>query len=206
VDAAVNVFAHDCGDLFRDQEIQAAFIQHALDRDQRGRLREAEEERLAAVRKSDRLNEREKLEALSKALFLACAERKLPITSVGVASKRQTLLIDLPAITERPLLDATLRNSISEFSHYAILAQAIFGSLSLRYAVHAQTDSGILNVLLDGQLLQEYAEEKAGLLDLLHEAVVTLAGHAVSIKVDFDAVETAESQHLGQHFPRKRRP
>jgi hypothetical protein len=116
------------------------------------------------------------------------------------------LLIDLPAITEHPLSDASLRSSIQGFCRYAILSQTIFGSIFSRYGVHAQTESGSLNVVLDRQILQEYADEKAGLLDLLHEAAVTLAGHAVSTTVDFDAVQTAESQHLGQHFPRKHRP
>lgn len=147
VDVAVNTFGLDCQALFQDWETYAAFVQHALTPEERQRFHSKKNSTLAAIRKSAHMSEGEKLEGLSPVLFLECGKRELPITRV-LASKEGMLLLDLPAIAEQPLADSTLESSIQTFCRYAILAESIFGEMFPRYAVHAQTDSGELNVVL----------------------------------------------------------
>ncbi len=206
VDAAVTVFGLDCRDAIEDKEIEPAFILHVLNNEERRGIRATQEARLAAVRNSEDMSENEKIEALSRILFLACGERGLPISAVRIASEADVLCVVLPKITEQPLSDTALRKCILGFVRYAVLAETVFGSMFSKYATLAATESGYLSVVLGSQLLHEYGEEEAGLVDLLHEAVVTLGDTTVTIDVDFDAVREAETQHLGLHFPRKRRP
>jgi hypothetical protein len=56
-----------------------------------------------------------------------------------------------------------------------------------------------------GKDLDDYAEEKAGLLDLLHDSKWFLQGQPLAIEVDFHAVEQAELTSAQEPFPRRTR-
>ncbi len=60
-----------------------------------------------------------------------------------------------------------------------------------------------LSATLQGSLLDEYAEEKAGIVDLLNDSAFAIAGAEIDIKVDFDRLKQTEIESLGPQFPRK---
>jgi hypothetical protein len=60
-------------------------------------------------------------------------------------------------------------------------------------------------VRIKGKDLDEYIEERAGLVDLLNDSKWTLEGQPLGIHVDFKAIEQAEQASPKEPFPRKLR-
>jgi hypothetical protein len=54
--------------------------------------------------------------------------------------------------------------------------------------------------------LVNYADEQAGLLDLINDAVWWMEGEPIDVRVDFEAVKSAEDATAQQPHPRKTRP
>lgn len=94
-----------------------------------------------------------------------------------------------------------------ELSRYAILAEAVYGSIAHTYITRETHEDGneqVVSVLRQDPL-HEYNDQIAGLLDLLHEAVVRVNGTTMRLSVDFEEVSKQERTSLAETFPRRDR-
>jgi hypothetical protein len=208
IDAAVNIFGVDCGELLlNDEDVKSEFIQRALTLDQRARLREPTDDLMKRIRDDKELTISRRIELLSQILLYNCAKRNMPVRAIRVSSERRIVMVEIPDQHMDLSNDEVLRNAVVECSHYSILARTIFGSDFEQYVVRAVSESSqsSLIVTLAGKLLEEYIEEQAGLYDLLHEADVYLGDHKVVMSVDFEKLAASERRSLDRQFPRKAR-
>lgn len=209
IDAAVNVFGVDCGELMlKDEDVKSEFMQRALTPERRAELRAPFEDLMQRIRDDKNLTDNKRFELLSQVLLYNCAKKKMPVHGIRVSTEKRTVMVELPD-PQNDLSDhEVLRNAVMEYSHYAILARSVFGPDFERFAVRTVLESGQprLTIVLAGKLLEQYIEERAGLCDLLHEADVRLNGNKIVISVAFDKVAEMERKSLDRSFPRKARP
>ena len=118
-------------------------------------------------------------------------------------------MVEVPATAIDLNDDQQIRDRALEITRYAVLARSVFGEMY--DPVHVvETDETRkrrqLAVKISGEDLDEYIEERAGLLDLLYDSNWTLQGQPLGIQVDFNSVEQAELASAKEPFPRKVRP
>jgi hypothetical protein len=209
VDAAVNVFGVDCSDLIlNDEDVNSEFIQQALTPEQRAKLRATFEELTGQIREDRNLTPEERVKLLAEILLYNYAKREMAVNGIGVSNERRDVLVDIPDPQKDLSNDEALRDAVIDCGRYAILARSVFGADFDRYAVRrlSEKDQPRLMTVHSGKLLDEYIQERAGLLDLLHEADVRLDGKKIVFSVDFEKLAAAERQSLDRSFPRKNRP
>lgn len=209
IDAAVNVFGVDCGEiLLKDEDVKAEIIQRVFTPQQRAELRGRFDGLVEKIRNGKDLTANQQFELLSQMLIYNYAKRKMPVRGIRISSESQMVMVEIPDQQKDLSNDKVLRDAVLECSHYCILARTVFGSDFERYVARTVLESGQprLTVILAGKLLQEYVEELAGLHDLLHESDVRLDGNKVVISVDFEQLSELEKQSLDRRFPRKPRP
>lgn len=148
---------------------------------------------------------KKRFELLSAVLLHNCAHREMPVHGVGISSERRTVVVEIPESQEDLVRDEALLDAVMNCSYYAVLARSAFGADFDHYVIKAIGDAGQtrLTTAFPGSLLGDYLEERAGLIDLLHEVDVRLHGGKVMLSVDFAAVSKAERESLDRTFPRK---
>jgi hypothetical protein len=209
IDAAVNVFGVDCGELMlKDEDVKSEFVQTALTPERRAELRVPFEDLMQRIRADKNLTDNKRFELLSQVLLYNCAKRNMPVEGIRVSTEKRTVMVELADPKKDLSNDEVLRDAVMECGHYAILTRSIFGSDFECFAVRTLLESGQprLTIMLAGKLLEQYIEERAGLYDLLHEADVRLDGNKIVISVAFDKVAEIERKSLDRSFPRKARP
>lgn len=208
IDAAVNVFGVDCGELLlQDADVQSEFMQRALTPEQRAKLRAPFESLMMVIRDDKNLTETKRFDLLSHILLYNYAHKKMSVRGIRVSAERRMVMVEIPDQQNDLSDDEVLRNAVLECSHYCILARSVFGPDFERYVVRTVLESGqpVLTIILVAKLLEDYIEERAGLYDLLHEADVRLDGKKIVISVDFDALAELERNSVDRQFPRKTR-
>lgn len=86
---------------------------------------------------------------------------------------------------------------------------SVFGEMYDAVYVVESDDSGTksqLSYQASGKDLDEYSEERAGLVDLLNDGKCKLQGQPLVVQIDFKVLEQAENASAKQPFPRKSRP
>ena len=208
IDAAVNIFGVDCGELIlNDADVRSEFIQRALTRERRAGLRAPFDNLMQRMRDDTTLPDHKRFELLSQVLLYNFASKKMPVHGICISPERDTVIVELPEPQEDLTSDDVLHDLVMKSSHYAILARSVFGPHFEHFVVRTVLESGQprLTIMLAGKLLGQYIEERAGLLDLLHEADVRLDGNTIAISVDFAKVAEIERKSLDCSFPRKPR-
>jgi hypothetical protein len=209
IEVAAEVFGLDCTESIKsDFDTFSQFVLHAVPHERRAELRDRHGETAVKIRESGKLTSEQRREALSQVLFYNCGVRGMPCRGVRFSSGEFAILVEVPAVAIDLNDDEQLLGRVSELPRYAILARSVFGEMC--EAVHVvETDEtrhkSQLAVLLRGKDLDEYIEERAGLVDLLNDSKWTLEGQPLGIQVDFEAVEQAEQANAKEPFPRKPR-
>ncbi|HET8888576.1 MAG TPA: hypothetical protein VFQ41_06705 [Candidatus Angelobacter sp.] len=209
IDAAVNIFGVDCGEiLLKDADVKAEVIQRVFTPQQRTELRGRFDDLVEQIRNDKEITANQQFDLLSQMLIHNYAQRNMPIRGIRISSENHMVMVEIPDHQKDLSNDEVLRDAVLECSHYCILARTVFGSNFERYVVRTILESGQsrLTVILAGKLLQQYVEEQAGLYDLLHESDVRLDGNRVVISIDFEMLSELEKKHLDRRFPRKSRP
>jgi hypothetical protein len=209
IDAAVNVFGVDCGDLMlKDEDVKSEFVQRALTPERRGELRAPFEDLVQRIRDDKNLTDERRFDLLSQRLLYNYSKKKMPVRAIRVSSEKRTVMVELPDPRKDLSDDEVLLDAVMECSHYAIQTRSVFGPHFESFVVRTVPESGqqTLTLTLAGKRLEQYIEERAGLYDLLHEADVRLDGNKIAISVDFDKVAELERKSLDRLFPRKARP
>ncbi|MCX7588796.1 hypothetical protein [Phenylobacterium sp. 58.2.17] len=207
VDAATNVFGFDCLELLRgDYQTSALMDAIALTSKQRRELRSRADDALDRIRTADDRPIEERVDILGKILFRECALREIPCQGVSFNWDHKVALVQVPA---GPPLgdDDDVLARISALVRYAVLAEGVFGSMFGRFVVREMNGAsqGLL-VDLTHQSLQDYADERAGLIDLICEAKIFDRATPIELSIDEAALVAAEDARLGPAFPRRGRP
>jgi hypothetical protein len=208
IDAAVAIFGLDISDLLaNDWGLLSQAIHYTTSPEEQVNMHAPIEARLDQIRTSDEMSINEKLKVLVSVFQKNCSLRAMPLMGVKYSSERSILRAEVPAMSLAETNDQQIRNRVMELSRYAILAEAVYGRLADIYVIAEIGGDGKEQVIaaFRGHLLHEYGEHRAGLLDLLHEAVIRVNGNLVSITVDFEEVGTQEQASLGETFPRRNR-
>ncbi|HYD37439.1 MAG TPA: hypothetical protein VEA60_07485, partial [Allosphingosinicella sp.] len=207
VDAAAELFGFDCLSLLdTDYETSAQVMTVALTAGQRAALRARQAEVLDRIRLDATRSLQERFADLSRILFHECAQRNIPCRNAAYNAEHRTAFVQVPlgaAIQD----DDEIPGRVAELTRYAVLARGVFGSLFETFAVRAMDGEQVaLALALAGAALDDYAEERAGLIDLIREARILHDDQPLSLVVDEAALEAAEDATLGRRFPRRGRP
>ncbi|MBZ9647582.1 hypothetical protein K9B33_08515 [Sphingobium sp. 3R8] len=206
IDAAVEIYGIDSVDLASGRDVTDQFVYHVLKREERLALGASLGDKLKDLQTIETIPQAERLDLLGKILFLQCAERDIPCTSVAFNTEDKTCFVTVP-IDAKPVSDEEIRSSVMPLIRYLIIARAVFGELFDRFVVNGQV-AGVnaIKVALPAGPLDEYAAEQAGLVDLLGDAQIWLNETPISFILDFDALAAAEDRTLGPRLPRRGRP
>ncbi|MGR4890863.1 hypothetical protein ACIPPQ_07510 [Sphingopyxis sp. LARHCG72] len=206
IDAAVEIFGIDSLDVLSERAVTDQFLYHALDRDQRRALSSSLGENLKKIQTLKGASFAERMDLLSKILFLQCAERDIPCTRVAFNEKQKTCFITVP-IAVKPTSDDDIRKQAMALIRHLILGRSVFGSLFDRFVAEGEVDGDrSITLMLPAAPLDEYIAEHAGLIDLLGDAEIWVAGVFMRIEVDHAALGAVEDGTLGPRLPRRHRP
>lgn len=198
IDMSQQIFGFDCLQLILgDWELLFPSIHYAVSSTDRAMLRESIDERISEVRA--RFKQHADSQELGVILNENLAIRSMP--RVDILADGSCLLLKLPELSSWSN-DRELGNVVLGTIRYLILARSIFSDLFAFFEV-GHDKRPALTVRLKGSSLDEYAEESAGLLDLLNEAEVQIEGSPINIKVDFERAKSEEIRSLGERFPRR---
>jgi hypothetical protein len=206
IDAAVEIFGIDSVELMSERGVADRFIFHALNREQRLALSAPLSDKLMQLQTINAAPLAERLDLLGKVLFLQCAERDIPCSSVAFSTERKTCFVVVP-IAAKPVADHEIQAAITPLIRYLILSRSVFGMLFDHFVVDGEVGgASVIKVALPAPLLDEYISERAGLVDLLGDAQIWLDGELFALVIDFEALSASEDVTLGPRLPRRGRP
>ena len=210
IEVASEIFGLDCTEaIVADFDTYSQFVLYAVPPERMAELREWHGRLVEKIQASESVALEEKREVLSQALFYNCGLRDMPCRGVRFSSSESVILVEVPAAAIDFNDDQLIKDRALELPRYAVLARSVFGAMY--DSVHvAETDETRkkqqLAVQITGKDLDDYVEERAGLVDLLNDSKWTLKGQPIGIQVDFNVIAQAELASAKEPFPRKLRP
>jgi hypothetical protein len=208
IDAAIGIFGLDIADvLANDWTLLSQTLHYTTSPEEQAEMHAPTETVLDRIRTDNEKSIDERLEVLFAVLQQACSLRGMPLKGMQYASAQKALRVDLPAIALGDSVDQQIRDRVMQLSRYAILAARVYGQLADTYIIretHADSQKQV-ETTFKKDLLREYDLNTAGLIDLLHEAEISVNGQVVLLSVDFERVRKQEQTSLGEIFPRKDR-
>lgn len=210
LDICEEIFGLDCTDAIRDNyETFRQAALHALTPEKRAAIRAEQDERFERLRTSPDLSWDEKMKGLSAVLFANCGDRGMAVKGVKSSTDRKALAVVVPAESFDAAKDGELLAKAHPLPRYAVLARSVFGKMFDAFRVETTDEppgTPRLAVVIRGEELDAYAEERAGLVDLMNDSAWFLDGKRLGLAVDFAAVAAAEGASPDEPFPRKTRP
>jgi hypothetical protein len=208
VDAAVGIFGLDIAELLEnDWLLFSQAIYYATSPEEQNEMQAHADAKLEAIRASSSMSFKEKYEVLWAVVTRNCALRQMPLKGTRYKNDGAVLRIEVPCTQLDDTDEQQILERIALLSHYAILAEFAFGKLALTYVV-AEIEEDSREQVVAGfttETLHEYNDKRAGLLDLVYEAMVKVNGARISLSIDFGALSNGEQQSLGESFPRRDR-
>jgi hypothetical protein len=208
IDAAVGVFGLDISELLgNDWQLLSQALHYATSREEQAEMHGPSEARMDGIRRSDETSREDKLKALLYVFQSNCARREMPLKGIKYSADRKVLRAEVPVASLDDTSDKQIRDRVAELSHCAILAEAVYGQMADIYVIAETQENGEEQVIagFKRDLLHEYGAQRAGILDLLHEATIRVNGITVSMSVDFVELSRYERESLGETFPRRDR-
>ena len=210
IEVATEIFGLDCAEaVSTDFDTYCQFILHAVSPERRAELRERHDLLVVKIRDCQMASLEQKREALVQALLYNYTLRCMECRAVGFSSSNSAIMVEVPAAAIDLNDDQQIQGRVLELPRYAILARSVFGEMYDPVYVMETDDTRTkkqLAVQINGKDLDEYIEERAGLVDLLNDSKWTLEGQSLGIQVDFSLVEQTELASPKEPFPRKPRP
>lgn len=206
IDAAVGIFGLDISDLLgNDWTLYSQALHYTTSPEEQAEMQSQRDAQLELIRSSGKVGVEDKLKVLLYVLHSNCARRKMPLNGIKYSPERKVIRVDAPATDLDENDDAQIRDRVAKLSRYAMLAESVFAQLADTYVVAESQEYGKEQVVVGFKrdLLHEYGEQRAGLLDLIHEATIRVNGNRVIISVDFEEVAKQERESLGETFPRR---
>lgn len=208
LDVATELFGFDCVRLdTADFPLLLQVADATFTSAQRTQLRSKLRENLACIQTDRALDDERRGEVLSEILVEQFELREMALRGIDLSMGNRTVLIAIPPGEELDDEQA-LQGRLMEITRYLIVARAVFGTCGEYIAVVETDEKGEqprLMATIPGLLLDAYAEEKAGLIDLLREGQFMLGNDRLETVIDDKALAEFEDQSLGRRFPRKDR-
>ena len=162
----------------------------------------------AKVREAQDIGDKEKHELLSQMLFYNCELRKMPCHGARFSSKGSAICVDVPIATLDVDDDDQLVKRLYELIRYAILARTLFAGMYDNVIV-IETDPERTEERICGRCagadLDQWIDEKSGLVDILSDSKWSIGGQPLSVAVDFEKLDQAELESPDMPFPRRGR-
>lgn len=210
IEVTAEIFGLDCTEAINaDFDTYCQFVLRAVPPERRAELRERHVLLVAKIRNSEVASLEQKREALSQALFYNCGLRGMEYRGTRFSSSESALMVEVPAAAIDLNDDQQIQGRVFELPRYASLARSVFGEMYDYVHVVETDDTGTkcqLAVRINGKDLDDYIDERAGLVDLVNDSKWTLEGRSLGIQVDFQLIEQAEQANPKEPFPRKPRP
>lgn len=209
IDAAAGIFGLDISDLLgNDWTLYSQTLHYTTSAAEQAEMQSQSDAKLELIRSSEKIGVEDKLKALLYVLQSNCARRKMALNGIKHSSERKVIRVEVPATNVDENDDAQIRDRVAQLSRYAILAESVFAQMVDTYEVAESQEDGKEQVVVEFKtdLLHQYGEQRAGLLDLLHEATIRVNRNRVIISVDFEGISKQERESLGETFPRRDRP
>lgn len=205
LDAATELFGLDCvrPDI-ENFSLVLEVVDAAFTRAQRTELRAKLKENMTRIWVDQALNDKRRGEVLSEILAEQFQLRDMALRCIDLSMGSGTVLIAIPP---KGVVDdeQSLRGRLLEMTRYLIVARSAFGPCGERIIV-VETDEKVeqprLMATIPGPLLDAYAEEKAGLIDLLREGQFNLGSDRLEVVIEDKMLAEFEDQSLGRRFPR----
>jgi len=197
IDAAIGIFG-----------LYSQALHYTTSPEEQAEMQSRSDAQLELIRSNGKIGVEDKLKVLLCVLQINCARRKMPLNGIRHSSERKVIRVEVPAIDFDENDDEQVRDRVAKLSQYAILAESVFAQMADTYVVaESRREEGKEQVVVGFKrdLLHEYGEQSAGLLDLIHEATIRVNGNRVIISVDFEEVSKQERESLGETFPRQDR-
>jgi hypothetical protein len=116
------------------------------------------------------------------------------------------MFVNVP-VEKVAVTETEIRDQVIFLIRYAILARAVFGTLFERFRIDSSAEgTRASSITLPGGVLDEYAAETAGLIDLMTDAEIRIDGGTAKIVIDEAMLSAAEDERLGPPLPRRGRP
>lgn len=208
IDAAVGIFGLDISDLLEnDWTLYSQALHYTTSPEEKAEMKSHSDAQLELIRSSGKIGVEEKLKALLYVLQINCTRRKMLMNGIKHSSERKVIRVEVPATDLDENDDVQVRDRVGMLSRYAILAESVFAQMADTYVVAESQEDGKEQVVLGfkRELLHEYGEQRAGLIDLIHEATIRINGNRVIISVDFEGLSKQERESFGETFPRRDR-
>jgi hypothetical protein len=131
--------------------------------------------------------------------------RNMALRGFDLETATTILLIAVPG--EGTLdTEQAIRGRLTELVRYLILARSVFGPFGQSILVAEADETAERHRLLatvPSELLDDYANEKAGLIDLLKGGKFQLGPDRVEVLIDEEALAELEDRSLGRPFVRR---
>jgi hypothetical protein len=208
IDAATEIFGLDCVNVDDvDFPTLLQVVDAAFTPIQRADLRAKMHDHLGKIWSDRAIPDQKRREILAEILSEQYRLRNMALRGFDLGTAATILLIAVPR--EGPLdTDQAIRSRLLELTRYLILARSVFGPFGGSLLV-AETDEAAerhrLLVTVPSELLDDYANEKAGLIDLLKGGKFQLGPDRIEVFIDEDALAELEDQSLGRALVRRDR-
>lgn len=192
--------------LTNDFDMFSQFAWHALSKEQRRNLYSRNEQFSREIIENRDLPLEEKFRALTYLLFKNCGLRKMDISEARYNLANRIVSLSIPPQIIDTTSEQELLSRIVELSRYAVIARSIYLDMFDLFIVEEVDAKGNrqIKASLQGTLLDEYAREDAGIIDLLNESSFMIESENLHISIDFDQLSASESNSLEDNYPRKK--
>ncbi len=208
IDFAIELFGIDIGnEIKEDKQLFDKFIDEILDQDHRMEIQESLDSLVEKINKSDKLNEKEKIDVFTNILFVECSKRVMPIDSAKFNTKDKVVLLELPEKTINHNDDSELIGRLMELFRYGIIAEPCYRNLFNQIIVReiSNENKEVCKIIGNSSEFRKYGDEKAGLIDLLKDCEVFINGDKLTIDIDFNKLQELDNENIERSFPRKER-
>ncbi|MBS1803694.1 MAG: hypothetical protein JST28_10020 [Acidobacteria bacterium] len=208
IDAAVGIFGLDISDLLvNDWTLYSQALHYTTSPEEQAEMRSQTDAQLELIRISGKVGVEDKLKVLLYVLQINCRRRRMPLNGIKYSSERNLIRVEVPGTDLDENNDEQIRDRVADLSRYAILAESVFAQMADTYVIAESQEVGKEQVVVGFKrdLLHDCGEQRAGLLDLIHDATIRVNGKCLIISVDFEELAKQERESLGETFPRRDR-
>lgn len=207
IDAATEIFGLDCVNVDDvDFPTLLQVVDAAFTPAQRADIRAKMHDHLGKIWGDPEIPDEKRREILAEILSEQYRLRNMALRGFDLDTNTTVLLIAVPG--EGTLdTEQAIRGRLVDLTRYLILARSVFGPFGESIVV-AETDETAeghrLLAAVPNELLDDYANEKAGIIDLLKGGKFQLGPDRIGVLIDDNALAELEDRSLGRPFVRRR--
>lgn len=208
VDNCIEIFGFDVSEIIlKDKELSHKFLDEILSKEQRLELHNRSNVLVEQLIESDLLAGGDRLDLLTKIYVLQCENGNKPVKSIHFTNDKKDIGIKVPSMAIHMEIEKDVICRSLELLRYCTIAIGLFKDSFRTYLIQEikEKDKGFLAIKVNGQDLEDYVKEEAGLYDLLDCCELFINGKKINVEVDFQKLEEMEYLNLERRFPRRKK-